>query len=211
MAPTTTAAPSTAPPPPAEGNGLARLEIPKIGVDKIVVEGVGVEDLRKGPGHYPGTALPGVVGNVAIAGHRTTYGAPFGDIDKLKPGDEIILTTVTGRYVYNVTGTQDRQPVGDQRPGRQPRPDPDADVLPPEVLGQPADHRLGRLRPGLVVTAPAPRRPPSVPSTAPPTPRAAPSTLPGENDSTVAPAPTTAAARDRGHHDARPARSTTAG
>lgn len=105
-APPATAPPSTAPPAPAEGESLARLEIPKIGVDKIVVEGVGVEDLRKGPGHYPGTALPGVRGNTAIAGHRTTYGAPFEDIDRLKPGDEIVLTTVTGRYVYRVTGTR---------------------------------------------------------------------------------------------------------
>lgn len=105
-APTSTSPAATAPPPPAEGEGLARLEIPKIGVDKIVVEGVGVEDLRKGPGHYPGTALPGVRGNTAIAGHRTTYGAPFEDIDRLKPGNEIVLTTVTGRYVYRVTGTR---------------------------------------------------------------------------------------------------------
>jgi len=85
---------------------VAKIEIPRIGVDWIVVEGVEVADLRKGPGHYPGTALPGVRGNVAIAGHRTTYGAPFQDINELDPGDEIILTSVTGRYVYRVTGTQ---------------------------------------------------------------------------------------------------------
>jgi sortase A len=102
----TTAPPPTAPPAPPEGDPVAKLEIPRIGVDWIVVEGVDVPDLRKGPGHYPGTALPGVRGNVAIAGHRTTYGAPFQDVNELEPGDEIILTSVTGRYVYRVTGTQ---------------------------------------------------------------------------------------------------------
>jgi sortase A len=104
--PSTTAPPATAPPAPQEGGPVAKIEIPRIGVDWIVVEGVDVADLRKGPGHYPGTPLPGVRGNVAIAGHRTTYGAPFQDINELDPGDEIILTSVTGRYVYRVTGTQ---------------------------------------------------------------------------------------------------------
>ena len=77
-APTTTVAPAAVPPPVVEpGDPLARIEIPKIDVDKIVVAGVGVSDLRKGPGHYPQTPMPGQVGNSAIAGHRTTYGAPF--------------------------------------------------------------------------------------------------------------------------------------
>ena len=105
-APPTTAPPVTAPPAPQEGDPVAKIEIPRIGVDWIVVEGVDVADLRKGPGHYPGTALPGVRGNVAIAGHRTTYGAPFQDVNELEPGDEIILTSVTGRYVYRVTETK---------------------------------------------------------------------------------------------------------
>jgi sortase A len=104
--PPTTSPPATAPPAPAEGDGVAKIEIPRIGVDWIVVEGVDVGDLRKGPGHYPGTALPGVRGNVAIAGHRTTYGAPFEDVNELQAGDEIVLTTITGRYVYRVTGSQ---------------------------------------------------------------------------------------------------------
>ena len=68
---------------PAEGDAIARIGIPKIGVDQYVVEGVNVDDLRKGPGHYPSTQLPGHEGNSAIAGHRTTYGAPFGDLDQL--------------------------------------------------------------------------------------------------------------------------------
>src|SRR5438034_7720310 len=76
----TTLAPLAAPP---EGDVVARIFIPKIGIDKYVVEGVNVDDLRKGPGHYPSTQLPGHEGNSAIAGHRTTYGAPFGDLDQV--------------------------------------------------------------------------------------------------------------------------------
>ena len=76
------------PPPtvPRQGDAVARIRIPKIGVDQYVVEGVDVDDLRKGPGHYPSTPLPGHEGNSAIAGHRTTYGAPFGDLDQLDTG-----------------------------------------------------------------------------------------------------------------------------
>jgi sortase A len=88
------------------GDALFQLEIPSIGVDNIVVAGVRTSDLKKGPGHFPETPLPGQLGNAAIAGHRTTYGQPFHNVDDLSPGDEIIVTTLTGRYVYNVTGTQ---------------------------------------------------------------------------------------------------------
>ena len=87
-------------PPVEPGEALARIENPAIGLDKIVVEGVGRGDLRKGPGHYPDTPLPGQPGNAAIAGHRTTYGAPFNRIDELGDGDEIIVTTPQGRFVY---------------------------------------------------------------------------------------------------------------
>ncbi len=98
---TTTEAPSTTVP---TGKGIARIQIPKIGVDKIVVQGVGREDLKQGPGHYPDTPLPGSVGNVAIAGHRTTYGAPFNRINELAVGDPIDLTNATGtRFRYVVT------------------------------------------------------------------------------------------------------------
>jgi sortase A len=113
-APEDTVADTTAPdavaaaalPPIAEGDPIARIEMPRIGVDKIVVAGVDKNDLKKGPGHYPETPLPGQLGNSAIAGHRTTFGQPFFDVDKLDTGDEIILTTLTGRYVYRVTGQQ---------------------------------------------------------------------------------------------------------
>jgi sortase A len=89
-----------------EGDPIGRIEIPTIGVDNIVVAGVEKSDLKNGPGHYPETPMPGQVGNAAIAGHRTTYGQPFFDIDKLEVGDEIVVTTVDGRFVYRVTGQQ---------------------------------------------------------------------------------------------------------
>jgi sortase A len=97
---TTTLAPFAAPP---EGDVMARIGIPKIGVDQYVVEGVAVDDLRKGPGHYPSTQMPGHEGNSAIAGHRTPSGAPFGDLDQLVAGDDIRVVTVQGDFNYRVT------------------------------------------------------------------------------------------------------------
>ena len=88
--------------PISTGDPIARIEMPSLGTDHIVVAGIGVDELRLGPGHFPDTPLPGQLGNVAIAGHRTTYGQPFHDVDLLAPGDEIVLTTVTGRFVYLV-------------------------------------------------------------------------------------------------------------
>jgi sortase A len=70
-----------------------------------VVEGTNTPDLRKGPGHYTGTPLPGQAGNVAIAGHRTTYGHPFYNLDSVKVGDPIVLTTLQGVFVYDATKT----------------------------------------------------------------------------------------------------------
>jgi sortase A len=91
-------------PQPFRGDPLLRLEIPRIGRDDIVVPGVTLNDLKSGPGHYPETPLPGQLGNAAIAGHRTTYGAPFINVDRLQPGDEIIATLLNGdRFVYEVT------------------------------------------------------------------------------------------------------------
>lgn len=84
------------------GDPLTRLEIPKLGVDVIVVEGTTASALRAGAGHYPKTPLPGQNGNVAIAGHRTTYGRPFNRIDELAVGDRVILTTPVGRHVYEI-------------------------------------------------------------------------------------------------------------
>jgi sortase A len=102
-APTAT---TTPPPAPPEGDAAAHLVIPKIGVDKIVVEGVEVADLKEGPGHYPDSPMPGQPGNSAIAGHRTTYGAPFNRIDELVPGDEINVTTRQGTFTYKVEAQQ---------------------------------------------------------------------------------------------------------
>ena len=85
-----------------QGEAMARLRIPSIGMDEIVVAGTNVADLRKGPGHYAWTPLPGQPGNVSIAGHRTTYGAPFGDINLLEPGAEIFVQTVQGEFTYIV-------------------------------------------------------------------------------------------------------------
>ena len=84
--------PATAP-----GDAIEHLVIPSIHLDKFVVEGTDEADLRRGPGHYPGTAFPGQNGNAAIAGHRTTYGAPFFELDRVKPGDPIIVTDLNGR------------------------------------------------------------------------------------------------------------------
>ena len=102
----TTIDPLHLPPPPPSGESVANIRIPKIGVDKYVVQGVGLGDLRKGPGHYPDTPMPGEQGNAAIAGHRTTYGAPFNRLDELAPGDEILVTTVKGTFTYKVSSTK---------------------------------------------------------------------------------------------------------
>ena len=89
------------------GEAIARIEIPDIDTSKVVVEGVQVEDLRNGPGHYRATVFPGQQGNAGIAGHRTTYGAPFNRIDELLPGDEITVQTVQGEHVYRVMSVAD--------------------------------------------------------------------------------------------------------
>jgi sortase A len=84
------------------GDPLGRIRIPAIGVSEVFVEGTGAGDLRRGPGHYPATPLPGQRGTVAIAGHRTTYGAPFHDVDDLDPGDRVELDMPYGRFTYRV-------------------------------------------------------------------------------------------------------------
>jgi sortase A len=105
-----TVAPTTSPPATvpdfSAGDVMARIEIPSIGLDSYVVAGVDPGDLKKGPGHYPATPMPGQLGNAAVAGHRTTYGQPFYRLDEVNPGDEIVLTTVQGRFVYRATGSE---------------------------------------------------------------------------------------------------------
>jgi sortase A len=85
-----------------DGQPLGRIRIRKIGVSKVVVAGTDTSSLRLGPGHYPGTPLPGARGTVAIAGHRTTYGAPFRHLDRLAHGDRVELRMPYGTFVYSV-------------------------------------------------------------------------------------------------------------
>jgi sortase A len=91
---------------PLPGDAIGEIILPSLDERHYVVEGTDTGNLRKGPGHYPKTPLPGERGTVAIAGHRTTYGAPFRDIDQLKRGQEIILSMPYGRFVYRVQKTQ---------------------------------------------------------------------------------------------------------
>jgi LPXTG-site transpeptidase (sortase) family protein len=88
-----------------------KILIPKIGVEWIVHEGTDIASLKRGPGHYPGTALPGDPSLCVIAGHRTTYGAPFNKVDKLEIGDEIILQSAKNEnFIYIVTGKSEVKP-----------------------------------------------------------------------------------------------------
>ena len=114
-APSTPPAPSAAPAPivarPVEpGQPVAVLHIPRLGdwndEPPVVVEGVSTGDLKKGPGHMPGTAMPGQLGNVVLSGHRTTYGAPFARVDELRPGDAVVIETRDTWYTYTVRGSR---------------------------------------------------------------------------------------------------------
>ncbi|HEV3369391.1 MAG TPA: class E sortase [Acidimicrobiales bacterium] len=98
VAPTTNA--------PAEGQPVGDLRIPKIGINQIMVEGTNTQDLRKGPGHYTGTPLPGQSGNASVAGHRTTYGHPFYNLDGVAVGDPVVVTTVQGVFVYDAVKSE---------------------------------------------------------------------------------------------------------
>jgi sortase A len=91
---------------PLKGDAIGRIQIRAIGVDEYVVEGTDLENLRKGPGHYPDTPLPGQHGTSAVAGHRTTYGAPFRRIDDLGRGQRIVVDMPYGHYVYRVERTK---------------------------------------------------------------------------------------------------------
>jgi sortase A len=82
------------------GAGLTTMRIPKIGVEVLVVEGTTPSALRAGAGHYKETPLPGEAGNVAIAGHRTTYGRPLNRMDELGPGDIVELETPLAVHTY---------------------------------------------------------------------------------------------------------------
>jgi sortase A len=88
------------------GDPLGRIQIPKIGANFVIVQGTDASDLRDGPGHYVNTPLPGEPGTVAIAGHRTTFLAPFRDIDELKPTDPIHVQMPYADFTYSVQRTR---------------------------------------------------------------------------------------------------------
>jgi sortase A len=89
-----------------EGKAIGRIEIPSLDREYVFVEGTDLGDLRKGPGRYPKTSFPGQGGTVAIAGHRTTYGAPFRTVDELDPGEHVVLKMPYGTLDYKVEKTQ---------------------------------------------------------------------------------------------------------
>jgi sortase A len=91
---------------PLLGDAIGKIVIPRIDKSAFVVQGTSTGNLRKGPGHYPDTPLPGKHGTVAIAGHRTTHGAPFRHIDDLHRGDRVLLEMPYGTFVYRVERTR---------------------------------------------------------------------------------------------------------
>jgi sortase A len=116
--PATTVLPAFTEPiaPPADTRGrepvieLGTISIPKIGVSMVMYEGIRMTTLDRGPGHWPGTALPGQGGNVVVAGHRTSKHKVFRNVDQLTAGDEIIFDDANGHHVYRVTGIEIVQP-----------------------------------------------------------------------------------------------------
>jgi sortase A len=115
--------------PPRVGQPFAFLHIPRLGSGyaRAVVEGAAQEQLAQGPGHYQGTAMPGQIGNFAVAGHRVGKGSPFLDLDTLRPGDPLVVETAGGWYVYRVLGDPATGSVED------------ASGIPGQEVVQPAD------------------------------------------------------------------------
>lgn len=85
---------------------VGRIAIPTIGLDEALQQGMTLTAINRGPSHWPGTAGPGELGNVVVAGHRTTYSRPFHDLDLLRVGDPVVYTTDRGTFTYAVTGTE---------------------------------------------------------------------------------------------------------
>lgn len=117
------------------GTGIANLFLPRLGRDyhRAIVEGVSQDDLAMGPGHYPGTALPGEVGNFAVAGHRVGKGEPFLNIDQLRAGDAVIVETKASWFVYRVKGHPE---------GTDPQTSVDADGIPGREIVDPTQGRV---------------------------------------------------------------------
>ncbi len=103
---------------PEGRNELGTIEIPKIGLKMTMLEGIRLTTLDQGPGHWPGSAMPGQAGNVVVAGHRTSHARPFRHLDALVPGDQVIFTMSNGTFVYRVVSTEivspDRVDIVDQ-------------------------------------------------------------------------------------------------
>lgn len=93
------------------GRAMGRIGIPRIDLDAVIVEGTDTATLRKGPGHYPETGLPGQGTTIGVAGHRTTYLAPFREISKLERGDEVALEMPYGTFTYEVSRTRIVEPT----------------------------------------------------------------------------------------------------
>lgn len=83
---------------------LGTIEIPRIGLADALHQGMTLTAIDRGPSHWPGTAMPGDLGNVVVAGHRTTNTRPFRNLDQLQAGDSVLFTTAAGRFDYRVTG-----------------------------------------------------------------------------------------------------------
>jgi sortase A len=126
---TTTLPPLPVPvaPPPEDGNEdpeleLGSIEIPRIGLERAMYEGIRLSTLDRGPGHWPGTAMPGEFGNVVVAGHRVSHNEDFRNLDQLEPGDEVIFNTATGRHTYHVVSREVVEPdavwIVDQTPAQ---------------------------------------------------------------------------------------------
>ena len=141
-----------------EATTFGALHVPRWGYDYVKPISEGTDRARVldplGIGHYTNTAMPGEVGNFSIAGHRTTYGKPFTDIQDLKVGDALVVQTDTAWYVYRVTSSEIVQPHlhgGDRAHAGQAwrrahRRVDHPDVVPPQVLGRAALHRARRTR-----------------------------------------------------------------
>ena len=99
---------------------IGTLRIPKLGVDQRLMQGITLRNIDHGPSHWPGTALAGESGNMVVAGHRVTHSKPFRNIDQLKPGDEIIVTTHGRQAIYRTASTfvvsPDRTEIADPTP-----------------------------------------------------------------------------------------------
>ncbi len=87
---------------PETGSPVAILDVPALKVEQVVIEGVGPQETRRGPGHVPGTAAPGQPGNSAVVARRSAFGGPFRTLGQLEPGDEILVTTIQGQTIYEV-------------------------------------------------------------------------------------------------------------